>query len=1177
MNVHAKLPAPIKGAKGGGKGKGGGRARTPQVDPNSLFSDTTVRSVHLICAGPIGGLVDGAKSIIIDRTPLQNADNSFNYENVSWTERKGLPDQPHMTGFDGVDATYRYNQEIVYSAPKTHQITDPDVDEVIVTIRVPSLVDVNDSNGDRRATSVQFTVELMSSGGTFRVLASPVIRGKTTSAFDRSYAFDLPATGAPWSIRVSRVTPVSDRDTLANDIFLDRIAEVKNVKLTYPSTALVGMEFNTQTLTGEPRARFDADLMFGPVPANYDAQTRTYTGIWDGRFIQAQHSNPAWVAYFICTDPHNGMGLDASRVNAADLYTIARHCDEMINDGAGGRRPRFTFNGLIDRQRKPYAVLQDIASIWHGMVYEQGGQLRFTSDVSRDTDLLVTPANVIDGSFAYSTTPLGSRKSVVNVTWHDPANDYRKTTEVVEDADMIAQVGVQRLEIARVGCTNRSEAVAHGRWYLAHDKLTNETITYRAALDHFVMGGQAVAPGHVIAVADPHYQGTHQASGRILANTGTRLTLDRDITIARGHTYKLMIMTPDGAPVSRDLNMQPGDYTTVDLAIKTADNAVWMLTSTNLQPRLWRVVNVREIEDDGAGPLVEVSAVKYTPDLLKNLERDYTLPAPPVSLLPSGPLPPPTNLQFIEYLNHRAGAAADIAGELSCTLPDDPRIETVRYEVFGLDRVWRLLDGGITASTSLTIRDALIPGEEYRFRARTQSVTGFVSRWAITAKITVHGAVKPPPPANVSAQGGIGQITVRWDTPAHPDFKHVEVWIAKASTDRSDATMAGTTSADTFVATDLDGLTTYTIWLRAVVHTAGVDNKSDFTASVQAQTRLMTKSELDQAIQDALEAAEGSKDADAAIRYIMQGTGTGGFADELRIINSRIEEISENISVGEAATQSRLVKVADNFEAGDLRSKAFIEETAKASATALAAEVTARERQVAQLKTDVATNTAAITTESKTRAAADVAETKAREQQIAQLKTDVATNTAAITTERNTRVTADQAEAQTRDRIIARLRGRLASVEQTMSSRTGLDTGLRSRWMLKVQAGSASAGIVVTALEKPDGTATSDFAILADKFRVVQTVSGAPKNVFSVYQIRGQPTVGISGDMFIDGTIHGKAIRANTIDADRINATTLSAISANIGTVTTGILRSTDGNMVINLAQGRITWYQEVP
>ena len=87
------IKKPIRGA-GGGKGGGGGSA--PTEDPNTLHSTGSAQVIDLVSEGEIEGLVDGAKSIFFDDTPLQDSAGNYNFEDVVWDARQGAQGQAYI-------------------------------------------------------------------------------------------------------------------------------------------------------------------------------------------------------------------------------------------------------------------------------------------------------------------------------------------------------------------------------------------------------------------------------------------------------------------------------------------------------------------------------------------------------------------------------------------------------------------------------------------------------------------------------------------------------------------------------------------------------------------------------------------------------------------------------------------------------------------------------------------------------------------------------------------------------------------------------------------------------------------------------------------------------------------------------------------------------------------------
>ena len=71
-----------------------------------------------------------------------------------------------------------------------------------------------------------------------------------------------------------------------------------------------------------------------------------------------------------------------------------------------------------------------------------------------------------------------------------------------------------------------------------------------------------------------------------------------------------------------------------------------------------------------------------------------------------------------------------------------------------------------------------------------------------------------------------------------------------------------------------------------------------------------------------------------------------------------------------------------------------------------------------------------------------------------------------------------------------------------------------------------------------DNSYMTNHTIIADSFKIIQPNAGLTtgKPVFAVGNINGQPSVGIKGDLIIDGTILGKALHTGTITADKIGA-----------------------------------------
>ena len=134
----------------------------------------------------------------------------------------------------------------------------------------------------------------------------------------------------------------------------------------------------------------------------------------------------------------------------------------------------------------------------------------------------------------------------------------------------------------------------------------------------------------------------------------------------------------------------------------------------------------------------------------------------------------------------------------------------------------------------------------------------------------------------------------------------------------------------------------------------------------------------------------------------------------------------------------------------------------------------------------------------------------------------------------------------------------LADAVLSISEISEVTDGLGARWGISVNASNR----VIGQIRLDGGASGSTFAVLADKFIVIHpTLDATNIQAFIVGLVNGVSTVGINGDLVVDGTILAR----------HIAVTTLSAIAANIGTITAGVLQSADGKMVIDLNNKTIT------
>ncbi len=515
------------------RGSGGSAAEAPDAPteaPNTLRSEQTARIVDAVSAGPIGGLVDGLKSVYLDNTPVQNADGTFNFEGVEYWERLGSADQAPVPGFVAAENEVSLGVEVPYGEPVTRRISNLDVDAVRVSLRWASLVS-QDEDGNVNGVGMKLKIELRSADGDWYVAADDTFAGKTVTPYERMYRVELTGVG-PWDTRVSKLSKDGDGSKLNNTMYWARYTELVDAKFIYPGVGYIALKVSQRQFGSDvPVRSYDVNGRPVRVPDNYDAETAEYTGLWSGEFTSQQSSNPAWVLFDILTSGNGGLDIADRHIDKWSFYDAAQWCDELVPDGRGGTRRRYTFNGPLSSQEDAYPVLQQVAASFRGILYWSSSIVTVMVDRPREASRLVTAANVVDGIFRYSSTGRTAMQSVVQVVWNDPDDDWKATVDVVEDAELISDLGLKVKRLPILGCTNRAEAVSAGLWYLEKQKSSSKSIGYVAGWDH-----ADAMPGEVVRIIDP-LSGDIRAAGRVVGCTRDYVLFDAPVTfeVAEGH------------------------------------------------------------------------------------------------------------------------------------------------------------------------------------------------------------------------------------------------------------------------------------------------------------------------------------------------------------------------------------------------------------------------------------------------------------------------------------------------------------------------------------------------------------------------------------------------------------------------------------------------------------------
>lgn len=592
------------------------------------------------------------------------------------------------------------------------------------------------------------------------------ISGKSRSRYQRNHILSL-TPGSNTRVRMTRLTADSTSSLLQNDVYIDSFAEIVTLNMEYPNSAIFGLRVDSQQFSGSiPSRSYLVDGLYIRVPSNYNAATRIYTGVWNGTFQYAVSNNPAWVLFDILTHKRYGLGnfIDDSQVDKATLYTIGKYCDELVPNGFGGTEPRFVLNTVIANLSEAFKLVSDIASTFRGMCYWDGGMVNFTQDSPEDASMLYTMANVINGEFNYSGSARKDRHSVAHVTWNDPSDNYKQKVEYVEDAELVSLYGVRKVDTLAFGCTSRGQAARVGKWILYTEKFESDLIAFKVGLD-----SAFVTPGDIVKIHDPNRAGRRWA-GRLVASASTSATLDNPVTISAVTT--ISIMMPDGTFVDRQLQQTSGTFSTVNwttaLTQTPVASAVWMMSETNLEPVLARVVGVAQGDKPGE---FDITALEHNPSKFAAIEQGWALQDRQTSIIDANFVHTPTRLSVTE--TRYKAAPGVFANKMSIFWYGDSTQYEVAYRGVGTTNASNWTTVRVTDGLSYEVPNAAVG--IYEIAIVGINPLGKRSTSAST-RYTVVGKITPPSDvaqffASANSQG----VELSWVPIADEDVKSYEV------------------------------------------------------------------------------------------------------------------------------------------------------------------------------------------------------------------------------------------------------------------------------------------------------------------------------------------------------------------------------------------------------------------
>lgn len=611
--------------------------------------------------GPIQEVETG--TIEINKNPIRNYLGGDDDPEFFW--RNGTNAQTPIPGFNDIHAAYTKNQHIVYqSAGYTYQTISSLVEAFELELTFPSgLYQINRGNGELEEWEVQYKVSTSPAGeGSWTVLGTMTVKKNSQSSFTEHFRKDG-LTAGQYDIKVERMTGGEDAYHIG-DLYLTEIDEILYDDLAYPNTALLALKIlATDRLSGamptitvviKGKKVKQPKVMAGGVTLAcneqyYDAAFKKYDGsaaTWDETtYVDQWSDNPIWIMRDLLTNDRYGLGQEIAESNLSMtvLNINAKYAMEMveIEDGSNIKRHRFTLNVVIDSSDRALDLIKQLAATFRGLIYQIGGIIRVVAEKEESAVQMFTMGNIKEGLFAEAWTSYKTIPNRVEVQFLNADRNWERDIVRVEDsASILAGDPIRSKELALFGITWPDQALRMAAFSLNYSKYCSRIIKFEAGIDSVVC-----IPGDIIKFQ--HDVPQWGEGGRIVSATISSITIEKEVTIEEGKTYKVQVRLATGVVEERTVSDDPGDYTTLNVTVNfTAVPPVWGLwTFGEVASKPFRILDIKR---SSSSELV-IQAIEHRAEMFDDI-TGTTLPEEQYSLL-ANPLGPPPNVTDLTLYN----------------------------------------------------------------------------------------------------------------------------------------------------------------------------------------------------------------------------------------------------------------------------------------------------------------------------------------------------------------------------------------------------------------------------------------------------------------------------------------------------------------------------------------------
>ena len=847
----------------------------------------------------------------------------------------------------------------------------------------------------------------------------------------------------------------------------------------------------------------------------------------------AYSNNPAMVIRDYLTDSVFGLGADSAEIDETSFNAAANICDENVTLSGGGTEKRYTCNGIVDTANTPKANLEQLLTSMNGHLYYSNGKWRIragayvTPTVTLDEDDLASPMTV-----QTAVSRQESFNAVKGQFFGADANyfaaDYPAVTSSTFESEDNDERRFMNVDLPFTSSPSMAQRIAKQILYKNRQEVI-VSASFKLSAFQFEVGDTLMLTNSRLGFSSKVFEVVSWK----LNFTQERVVVDCVLAETASSVYD---WSAEESAFQQDNTVLP--------------SGVAPPAPTNLTLTATAVVN-----DDGITiPAIRATWDEVTTGFVQYYEIQYK------------------RLGGEEDYGQITVSATDTEdfGSIATTHTDDEDWGLTSEVVLTPDADYQSVLG---TSNSFTIIPVL-NGYDYNVRIRSINTFGARSSFATSTLASSGDTTPPSTPSNLGADGLYRSIEIEWTNPDDQDLDYVEIW-ENTSDNLATASQIGTSGSSNFIRGNLANNVTRYYWIRAVDLSL---NKSAFTSSVNATTRLVIADDLDDTVND-LFAEAGA----FGVEPVNSLPSSGDFDGQLVLLKSDVTIYRWDSSTSAWSTE---LFTASSVDPGSITADSFasgIEPVSLVSSLPsptgyTGASVLFNTSDNKLYRYTGTAFTAAVSTQdlSGELGAGLFSDTLRPIERVAALPSTDLTQGRVVMLTTDNKLYRYTGNEWTSDIAAADIDGQLAGSQIADDAITETKIDDNSISSPKMQANSVAADAIqtnaVTAAKINAGAVSADkiaanavtaAKIQADAVEAGKIAAGAinASDLFvdGVIQAGAIGANQIVSDKIASNAILGSKILAGEITADKMNISELSSMTANLGTITAGSI--TGGNI----------------